>query len=83
MSRHVRWPTRTCRVGTPTNELRDHYACAAWIDALDPLFRNLSDTYMEILIEDFGTDHFYAADGTFSHAAAPWRTAKEALQVCK
>lgn len=53
---------------------RDHYACAAWIDALDPLFTKLSDAYMKILIADFGTDHMYAADGTFSHASAPWMT---------
>lgn len=65
------------RVGKPANALRDHYACAAWIDALDPLFAKLSDDYMKILIDDFGTDHMYAADGTFSHAAAPWMTIKE------
>lgn len=33
---------------------------------------------MKILIDDFGTDHMYAADGTFSHAAAPWMNAKAA-----
>ena len=43
------------------------FAGRAWIDALDPLFAKLSDAYMKILIEDFGTDHIYAADG----AAAP------------
>ena len=66
------------RVGKPANALREHYACAAWIDALDPLFTKLSDSYMDILIDDFGTDHMYAADGTFSHAAAPWMNAEEA-----
>ena len=39
------------------------FAGRAWIDALDPLFAKLSDAYMKILIEDFGTDHIYAADG--------------------
>jgi hypothetical protein len=34
---------------------------------------------METLIEDFGTDHVYAADGTFSHASAPWLSLSEAL----
>jgi hypothetical protein len=32
-----------------------------------------------VLIEDFGTDHFYAADGTFSHAEAPWLSLGHAL----
>ena len=36
--------------------LRAAFACAAWIDALDPLFNKLSDAYMKLLIEDFGTE---------------------------
>jgi hypothetical protein len=31
------------------------------------------------MISDFGTDHYYAADGTFSHTAAPWASLGEAL----
>lgn len=38
---------------------------------------------MKVLISDFGTDHFYAADGTFSHAAAPWASAQEAAVGAK
>jgi alpha-N-acetylglucosaminidase len=34
---------------------------------------------MQTLIADFGTNHYYAADGTFSHAAAPWASLGEAL----
>lgn len=67
------------RVGTPANVLRSHYASAAWIDCEDPLFDKLADAYMKILIADFGTDHVYDADGTFSHAAAPWLSLGDAL----
>eukprot|EP00039_Didymoeca_costata_P009204 m.121502 g.121502 ORF g.121502 m.121502 type:complete len:868 (-) comp14399_c0_seq4:356-2959(-) len=42
------------------------------LDALDPLFTNLSDTYMQDLVATFGTDHFYQADGFFSHKSGPW-----------
>ena len=46
---------------------------AAWaLDALDPLFEKLSDAYMKALINEFGTDHYYQADGYFSAAASPW-----------
>ena len=78
---HYKYPAANIsRVGTPRNPLRAAFACAAWIDALDPLFNKLSDAYMKLLIEDFGTDHYYAADGTFSHAAAPWYSLAEAQQ---
>ena len=60
------------RVGTCTSEIRAAHACAPWMDALDPLFNTTADLFMKTLIDDFGTDHYYAADGTFSHTAAPW-----------
>ena len=50
-------------VRSKTFQLVSLFAGRAWIDALDPLFAKLSDAYMKILIEDFGTDHIYAADG--------------------
>ena len=50
-------------VRSETFQLVSLFAGRAWIDALDPLFAKLSDAYMKILIEDFGTDHIYAADG--------------------
>ena len=57
------------------------------LDALDPLYRNLSDAYMTALIEEFGTDHFYQADGFFNAAKGPWlrgegdpRTPREACR---
>ena len=61
---HTLYPNANIsRVGKPANELRAAYASAAWIDCEDPLFNRLADTFMKILIADFGTDHFYAADG--------------------
>ena len=60
------------RVGKCETAVRARYACAPWMDALDPLFNTTADLVMRTVIEDFGTDHYYAADGTFSTVAAPW-----------
>ena len=30
-----------------------------WMNAVDPLFARIADLWMKILIEDFGTDHWY------------------------
>ena len=30
-----------------------------WMDSLDPLFGQIADVWMETLIADFGTDHWY------------------------
>jgi alpha-N-acetylglucosaminidase len=46
-----------------------------WMDSLDPLFGKIADLWMETLIEDFGTDHWYQMDGYFDGSTAPWRTA--------
>ena len=45
----------------------------------DDFFLFLLLRYMKLLLADFGTDHFYDADGTFSHAAAPWMSAGHAM----
>ena len=31
-----------------------------WMDSLDPLYGKIADEWMKVLIEDFGTDHWYA-----------------------
>ena len=55
---------------------------AAWaLDALDPLFEKLSDVYMKELIKEFGTDHYYQADGYFSAAASPWMETQMKTQM--
>eukprot|EP00040_Diaphanoeca_grandis_P012322 m.62506 g.62506 ORF g.62506 m.62506 type:complete len:871 (+) comp23167_c0_seq2:160-2772(+) len=42
------------------------------LDALDPLFARLADAYMKLLIAEFGTDHYYQADGFFNNKRGPW-----------
>jgi alpha-N-acetylglucosaminidase len=44
----------------------------AWIDAFDPLFSRVQKAVMEELIQSFGTDHWYAADGYFDQNSPPW-----------
>ena len=34
-----------------------------WMDSTDPLFAQIADVWMQTLIEDFGTDHWYQMDG--------------------
>jgi len=36
------------------------------MDSLDPQFGKIADLWMKILIEDFGTDHWYQLDGYFN-----------------
>lgn len=46
---------------------------SGWLDALDPLFPQLADEFMELLLSTFGAnDHFYQADGLFSGSSGPW-----------
>ena len=46
---------------------------SGWLDALDPLFPQLADEFMELLLSNFGAnDHFYQADGLFSGSSGPW-----------
>eukprot|EP01064_Diplonema_japonicum_P037567 TRINITY_DN8817_c5_g1_i1.p1 TRINITY_DN8817_c5_g1~~TRINITY_DN8817_c5_g1_i1.p1 ORF type:complete len:766 (+),score=171.90 TRINITY_DN8817_c5_g1_i1:47-2344(+) len=60
------------RVGTCPTPLSKKYGCMAWMDAMDPLFNKTADLVMKTVIADFGTDHYYAADGDFTTAMAPW-----------
>ena len=50
---------------------------AAWLDALDPLFTQIQKRYMEIMISDWGTDHWYEADGYFDQQQGPWRESSD------
>ncbi|CAE7211327.1 NAGLU [Symbiodinium microadriaticum] len=45
---------------------------AAWLDDLDPLFGKIQQRYMEIMIKDWGTDHWYETDGYFNQNQGPW-----------
>ena len=42
------------------------------MDSLDPNFARIADAWMKVLIEDFGTDHWYQLDGYFNGGTAPW-----------
>jgi alpha-N-acetylglucosaminidase len=43
-----------------------------WLDSLDPLYLEVSDLWMQTLVEDFGTDHWYQLDGYLNGGTAPW-----------
>eukprot|EP00943_MAST-04B_sp_MAST-4B-sp1_P005917 g5917.t1 len=43
-----------------------------WMDSLDPLFQKIAKIWMETLIEDFSTQHWYQLDGYFNGGTAPW-----------
>ncbi|CAK9112192.1 Alpha-N-acetylglucosaminidase (N-acetyl-glucosaminidase) (AtNAGLU) (Protein CYCLOPS 1) [Durusdinium trenchii] len=45
----------------------------AWLDALDPLFAEIQKRYMETMIGDWGTDHWYETDGYFDQQQGPWK----------
>ena len=47
----------------------------AWMDSLDPIFGKIADAWMQQLIADFGTDHWYQMDGYFNGGTAPWMSA--------
>ena len=49
------------------------------MDSLDPMFAKIADVWMETLIEDFGTDHWYQLDGYFNGGTAPWLADKSAV----
>ena len=44
----------------------------AWVASTDPLFGLVADAWMQTLIADFGTDHWYQCDGFFTGAKPPW-----------
>eukprot|EP00440_Ansanella_granifera_P043240 gb/GFBE01046875.1/.p1 GENE.gb/GFBE01046875.1/~~gb/GFBE01046875.1/.p1 ORF type:complete len:807 (+),score=163.64 gb/GFBE01046875.1/:1-2421(+) len=48
-----------------------------WLDALDPLFGRIADVWMQMMIKDFGTDHWYQLDGYFNGGTAPWLSMEE------
>jgi alpha-N-acetylglucosaminidase len=44
----------------------------AWVASTDPLFGEVADTWMQTMLSDFGTDHWYQADGLFLSGKVPW-----------
>lgn len=43
-----------------------------WMDSLDPWYGRVAKQWMETMINDFGTDHWYQMDGYFDGSTAPW-----------
>jgi alpha-N-acetylglucosaminidase len=43
-----------------------------WMDSLDPHYSEIADYYMKVLIDSFGTDHWYQLDGYLNGGTAPW-----------
>ena len=54
---------------------------AAWLDDLDPLFSQIQKRYMEIMISDWGTDHWYETDGYFDQKQGPWRSTRSTMNA--
>jgi len=52
--------------------ITDNKKGTGWLNSLDPLFDKIADKWMEVMIEDFGTDHWYQLDGYFDGSTAPW-----------
>jgi hypothetical protein len=50
----------------------DQKGSCAWLAASDPLFGQIADAWMQVMLTDFGTDHFYQCDGFFTGAKPPW-----------
>jgi hypothetical protein len=61
---------------TQDPEKGDEGNCA-WISGSDPLFGKIADKWMETMIADFGTDHWYQCDGFFTGMAPPWYESAE------
>lgn len=54
------------------SNMTDNGQGTAWLDSLDPLFLTIAGLWMETMIADFGTDHWYQLDGYFNGGTAPW-----------
>lgn len=62
---------------TGKNENVTKGSCA-WVASTDPLFAKVADAWMQELLADFGTDHWYQADGLFMGGNVPWEEAERA-----
>ena len=50
----------------------DNHQGTVWLDSLDPLFLDIADKWMETMLSDWGTDHWYQLDGYFNGGTTPW-----------
>eukprot|EP00656_Telonema_subtile_P011229 TRINITY_DN15534_c0_g1_i1.p1 TRINITY_DN15534_c0_g1~~TRINITY_DN15534_c0_g1_i1.p1 ORF type:complete len:866 (+),score=187.31 TRINITY_DN15534_c0_g1_i1:142-2739(+) len=64
------FPTANVSLTNPTsNQTKGN---CAWVASTDPLFGKVADLWMQTLISDFGTDHWYQCDGFFLGQKPPW-----------
>lgn len=66
--------------GRPAEEPQTKGQCA-WLASTDPLFGKVADAWMEIMLEDFGTDHWYQCDGFFTGARPPWLSSDKSVDT--
>lgn len=52
--------------------MTDNNKGTAWMDALDPTYATITDEWMQTMVHDFGTDHWWQLDGYFNGGTAPW-----------
>jgi hypothetical protein len=43
--------------------MTDNKKDTAWMNSVDPLYAKIADAWMQTIIADFGTDHWYQLDG--------------------
>jgi alpha-N-acetylglucosaminidase len=65
-------PTANISVTRHSDGYNDTKGQCAWLAASDPLFGRIAAAWMEIMLADFGTDHWYQCDGFFTGAKPPW-----------
>ena len=54
------------------SNMTDNNKGTAWMDALDPTYATITDEWMQTMVHDFGTDHWWQLDGYFNGGTAPW-----------
>jgi alpha-N-acetylglucosaminidase len=65
-------PTANISITRHSDGYNDSKGQCAWLAASDPLFGRIADAWMEIMLADWGTDHWYQCDGFFTGAKPPW-----------
>ncbi|XP_073824700.1 N-acetyl-alpha-glucosaminidase isoform X2 [Musca autumnalis] len=56
------FPNVSFEKSSPWNNFRDEYCCALFLSPVEPLFQQISDSFLREIIYFYGTDHIYFAD---------------------
>lgn len=61
MPPEIKWsyPNANISVGNWDGKADDADGVCAWVAGTDPLFGQVADEWMQIMIADWGTDHWY------------------------